>query len=498
MSAKNTRSFVASFLKSSNDSVILAAIAAGLYPILFYYSNNFQLVNTWQHFLFFVASFIGLPATLFFIIKKLFSKVLFLQKWQQYVIPFLGIFTFLFLMKICLYAGIQKKMILGIVLIAAILSFLLWKQYKKIIVLQLLLAIMGLITLIPVLSKQVFYDSSWTLQPDAIQQASFVKKPNVYFIQPDGYVNFSEIDKGYYNIDNNSFKNYLDSNNFKTYPNFRSNYASTLTSNSATFMMKHHYYGSGSDITENTNARDMIISDNTVLNIFKNNGYKSYFLAEMPYLLLNKPALGYDVCNFTSSDVGYIGTGLGTYYDILTPLKSYTKEVIAQPKFFFIEIFNPGHVHGRESQSLGVEGERALWQQTLAKANKTLVQTLDIIKQNDPDALIVIMADHGGFVGMEYTLQTYTKTQDRDLIYSMFSSNLSIHWPKGDIPGYDINFKSAVNVFRILVSYLTQDTSYLEHLQDDSSYVILNKEAPEGVYKYIDTNGTIVFEPVAQ
>ena len=74
MSAKNTRSFVASFLKSSNDSVILAAIAAGLYPILFYYSNNFQLVNTWQHFLFFVASFIGLPATLFLIVKKLFVK----------------------------------------------------------------------------------------------------------------------------------------------------------------------------------------------------------------------------------------------------------------------------------------------------------------------------------------------------------------------------------------------------------------------------------------
>ena len=497
MSAKNTKSFIASFLKSSINSVILAAIAAGLYPILFYYSNNFQLVNTWKNFLFFVASFIGLPAVLFFVVKKLFVKVKFLQKWQQYVIPFLGVFTFLFLMKICLYAGVQKKMTLGIVLIAAIVALLLWKQYKKIIVLQLLLATMGLITLIPVLSNQLLYDDSWTQQPDSIQEARFIKKPNVYFIQPDGYVNFSEIDKGYYNIDNTTFKNYLDSNNFKTYPNFRSNYASTLTSNSATFMMKHHYYGKGSDITENTNARDIIVSDNTVLNIFKNNGYKSYFLAEMPYMLLNKPTLGYDVCNFKSSDVAYIGTGLGTYYDILTPLNTYTKEVIAQPKFFFIEIFNPGHVHGREAQSLGVEGERALWQQTLFNANKTLVQTLDIIKQNDPNALIVIMADHGGFVGMEYTLQTYTKTQDIDLIYSIFSSNLSIHWPQGDIPPYDIKFKSAVNVFRILVSYLTQDTSYLEYLQDDSSYVILNKDAPSGVYKYIDTNGTVVFEPVA-
>ena len=99
--------------------------------------------------------------------------------------------TFLFLMKICLYAGVQKKMTLGIVLIAAIVALLLWKQYKKIIVLQLLLAIMGLITLIPVLSNQLLYDDSWTQQPDSIQEARFIKKPNVYFIQPDGYVNFS-------------------------------------------------------------------------------------------------------------------------------------------------------------------------------------------------------------------------------------------------------------------------------------------------------------------
>mgnify|MGYP000138190507 CR=1 FL=1 len=123
MSAKNNRSFVASFLKSSSTSVLLAGIAAGLYPILFYYSNNFQLVNTWQHFLFFVASFIGLPVLLFYIIKKLFVKVKVLQKWQQYVVPFLGVFTFLFLMKICLYAGIQKKMILGIVLILSGIVF---------------------------------------------------------------------------------------------------------------------------------------------------------------------------------------------------------------------------------------------------------------------------------------------------------------------------------------------------------------------------------------
>ena len=97
MSAKNTKSFIASFLKPSNDSVILAAIAAGLYPILFYYSNNFKLVNTWQHLLFFMASFIGLPAVLFFIIKKLFSKVRVFKKVAAVCTSFFrGIYFFIF------------------------------------------------------------------------------------------------------------------------------------------------------------------------------------------------------------------------------------------------------------------------------------------------------------------------------------------------------------------------------------------------------------------
>ncbi|MFT4943541.1 MAG: hypothetical protein ACJAYD_000684 [Patiriisocius sp.] len=498
MPAKNTSSILSSFLTSSKDAILLTAVAAGLYPILFYYSNNFSLVNSWEHLGFFVGSFLILPAVFFFLANTLFSTVPFLQKWQQYVLPFLGTFTFLFLMKVCLYAGIQKKITVGIIIVAALVALFLWKQYKKIIVLQLLLAIMGLFTVLPILSNQLFYTNAWTQQPDNIEDATFVKKPNVYFIQPDGYVNFSEIDKGYYSLDNDAFKQYLEVNNFKMYEDFRSNYASTLTSNSATFMMKHHYYGEGKSFTENTNARDIIISENATLSIFKNNGYKTYFLAEMPYLLLNKPALGYDVCNFSSHDVGYIGTGLGTYYDIITPLEAYTKEMAEQPKFFFIEIFNPGHIHGQKIKSLGIKGERALWQETLATANETLTKTLDVIQKNDPDALIVIMADHGGFVGMEYTQQAYTKTQDRDLIYSMFSSTLSIHWPQGNIPAFDINFKSAVNVFRILVSYLSEDTSYLEYLQDDSSYVILNEDAPGGVYKYIDTDGTIVFEALPE
>ena len=38
------------------------------------------------------------------------------------------------------------------------------------------------------------------------------------------------------------------------------------------------------------------------------------------------------------------------------------------------------------------------------------------------------MADHGGgYVGMEYTGEIYSKTQERDMLDSIFSCYLSIH-----------------------------------------------------------------------
>ena len=164
----------------------------------------------------------------------------------------------------------------------------------------------------------------------------------------------------------------------------------------------------------------------------------------------------------------------------------------------FIEIstllMNPSQSIAVTIISEGKEKERILWGESLDMANDMIYKTVDVIKDKDPNALIIIMADHGGFVGMEYTNQIYTKTQDRDIIYSIFTSTLAIHWPNGAAPEYDTAFKTAVNVFRILFSYLSEDEIYLTNLQEDGSYVVINKEAPKGIYKYIDDNGKITFK----
>ena len=130
--------------------------------------------------------------------------------------------------------------------------------------------------------------------------------------------------------------------------------------------------------------------------------------------------------------------------------------------------------------------KRTQYLESFKKADNSLTDLIGAILKRDPNALILIMADHGGYVGMERFQQGNEKTEDSDKIYSMFSSILSVHWPENSPPSYDEKFKSPINVFRILFSFLSEDASYLNHLEKDSSYGLILEGAPQGVYELID------------
>ena len=494
MKGSKKQSALRKFLEDKKQYPIITALGAGLYPIFFYYSNNYSLINTWKHLGFFIALFVLGPIAVFTIANKLANRKFF-SKWKQYVLPFLNVLTFLIFIELCLYARIQMGLTIAAVVIAGLFAYFLHKHIKKLIVLQLIMAVVSIVTLVPIIVNQLNYSTAWMEQPDAIDQAVFKKRPNVYYIQSDGYVNFSEIDKGHYNIDNSVFRNYLEENNFKIYLDIRGNYRSTLVSNSATFMMKHHYYNGGFNFSESVDARDIIITKNTVLDVFKNNNYTTHFLSEGPYLLANRPKMGYDKCNFNTEDVSYIGTGYEKMQNVTASLESYLQDDIDKEKFFFIQMFTPGHIVPNKSDSAGIEGERELWIERMESSHTKMEQMIDLINKHDPNALIMIMGDHGGFVGLEYSKQTRNiASLDRDILYSVFSVNLSIKWPNGEAPEIDKHFRSSVNVFRILISYLTEDISYLDHLQNDSSYLHITEGAPKGVYECIDTNGKITIK----
>ncbi len=484
---------VSEFLKNDKHYPILTGIAAGLYPLLFYYSNNFTLINSWDHLWYFLGVFLGIPIVSFYFLYRIF-KINSLSKWQKYLLPFLNVFVFLFLMKVCLYAGLQKKITLGILIASGLFAWFLWKHYKKAVVFQLLLACIGIYTFTNTMISQLNFSKEWMQQPDDIGEVVLEKKPNIYFIQPDGYVNFSELSKGEYRYEDSKFEQYLLNENFTNYADFRSNYGSTLSSNSSIFMMKHHFYNKGTSFSEGLNARNIIISDNTVLNVLKNNGYTTHFISEKPYLLLNRPEIGFHTTNFKYGDIPFISSGLKLKREVIDDLKVEFERQADTPHFYFMELFSPGHIPNAKIASTGIEGERLKWIDSLEESNEKLTNLIDAIKTHDPKALIMILSDHGGYVGLEYAREANDKTADRDLIYSMFSSQLSIHWPDNDAPEFENELKSSVNVFRVLFSHLSNNKKYLQHLQDDSSYMIVYNGAPKGVYQYLDAQGNVTFK----
>ncbi len=486
---------LARICKNKNLFPVFVGLVCGLYPIFFYYSNNYSLINTWKHLGFFICLFLFVPMGTCYIGYRIFQMKIF-EHYKKYLLPFLSVLFFLLYLEISLFATVKFWYTLGVVLIAILAAIFLHRHLKKIMTIQLILAFLGLFTLVPTLIKQFNYSDAWMVQPDNIEEAIFKKKPNVYYLQPDGYVNFSEIDKGYYKVNNDAFKSFLQNSGFTLYNDFRSNYNSTLASNMATFAMKHHYYNSGFNFSEVINGREVIVGSNPVLELFKKNGYKTHFIAEWPYLIANQPDNGYHFSNFSNDDISFIGTGYTKEKEIFEPLERSIAMDSLQPKFFFVEIFKPGHVPSRKEETKGAEIEKGLWIKRLDTANATLTRAINIIKEKDPNALIMVMADHGGDIGMDYTMQMRKKSLERDWIYTIFSAQLAIHWPKGESPEYDNKLKTPVNVFRVLFSYLTENESYLNNLEEDISLLIIEQDAPKGVYTCIDENGKIIFDKI--
>lgn len=487
------RKLVNNYMNSDKQFPTLIAIASGLYPLLYCYSRNFSLVNSLEHLLFFIATFIVLPIVFFNAVYWVVKKTK-LKRFGKNTLVFANVFTFLYLIKTITFFGLHLKKTLLVFLVALLFAVFLKKHLKKLVLFQYLLSFVAFLNLIFIIYGNLKFSNEWQNQPDHIIDVEFKMKPNVYVIQPDGYVNFSEIDKGFYNFDNGNFKTFLKSEEFTLYPNFRSNYSTTLSSNSSAFMMKHHYYNNKVSSFEIHNGRDMIVSENPVLDVFKNNGYKTHFITETGYMLFNRPNLGFDYCNIDYADIPFVNPGITTSVDIKMSLKTAINTDSNSPKFFFLQILKPWHINSRKMKTSDKAVEKEKWIENLKEANIKLTEIINLIKQQDSDALIVIMSDHGGYVGMNYTDESEAKSQDRDLIYSIFSSQLAIHWPQETELDFNAKFKSSVNTFRLLFSYLSKDETYLKNLQPDESYMVLKRGTTPGIYKYIDTKGEISFE----
>lgn len=486
------------FLKKESfiTNPILVGLATGLYPFLYNYYSNFTLVDSQGQLLFFVAFFLLIPIAINILLKIASKKIAFVSRNYTLLLTLSNLVGFAALLTYSIL-GPQKKMILLVIILTIGFAFLLKNHLKKAVILEYLLAFIVAIQLIMYVGKHINFSTEWKQLPDTIAEASFKKKPNVYIIQPDGYANSSTLKKNPYSIDNSEFESYLAKNNFKIYPNFRSNYSNTITSNSSLFAMKHHYYKNPKpNAKEPYGLRKSIASNNAVVSIFNKNNYKTSLIIESPYIIVNRPELGYDYCSISYKELSFLSRGFDMVVDLQDEMEKAIEENRNQTNFYFIEKILPGHISVTEQHSKGKDEERKLYIEDFEKSNLWLRKMISLITKQDPDALVVIVADHGGYVGLDYTGEQSKKIADTALINSIFSATLAIKWPNNEIPEFDTNLKTNVNLFRVLFSYLTENTSYLDHLEQNDSFLIIDEDAPFGIYKVINGDGTFVFNKI--
>jgi hypothetical protein len=332
----------------------------------------------------------------------------------------------------------------------------------------------------------------WSELPDDIEDVQLKYKPNIYIIQPDGYTSEPVMECELYNFKSDLYS-WLEVNEFKSYPEFRSNYPLTLSSNTALFSMRQHYFG---DVLfpslEVPNARSVISGNNPVISVFRNNGYKSYFIVELEYFQQNNKGVGYDYYNIKQNEIPLFTDGKSLKKDVLADLKfAMNLHDNKSPKFFFLQRLMPHHVHFEAKEDM-IKMERDWYINRIKESNTWIKETINYISKEDATAIIVVLADHGGWVGLK-SYNSLSTIKDLSKIKSVFSPIASVKWNGYLKDDFDANLNSNVNFFRVLFSVLSDDKSYLNYLEDNSSYNLRKKSFFKSTNKVINNKGEVVF-----
>ncbi|WP_299118700.1 sulfatase-like hydrolase/transferase [uncultured Winogradskyella sp.] len=480
------------FINSENHAPYLAALISGLTPMLFYYANNYWAVNSWSHLLFFSLVFIGSSFLIYTLLYLVFAKNQKFKKNTKYLLLIVLLCAVFVFLSHTFFVSPLKRIVLITGLV--VLGLFFWKRpkknYKKVIIFLFFFSSLSFFRVIVHLYEDV-KPEYWTRQDDDIMDVKFKSSPNIYLIQPDGYVSQSTLEKSPYDFKSDLYL-WLEQNEFKVYDNFRSNYPASLTSNASLFAMKQHKFANMLfPEIEMANAREVISTSNPVASIFKNNNYTTYFIAQDEYFQQNRKQQAFDYFNIALDDFPFYSKGDEEVRDVFVDLKLAMKHQNENPKFFFIEKLLPHHVGFPKIDDVIIK-ERNRYNERIEDVNTWLKSTISYITDKDENSIIIILADHGGWVGLKSFNDLYSNTET-ELINSTFSNIAAIKWNGNLEQDYDKDLKTNVNLFRVLFSALSKDKKYLKHLEDDSSYNLrLNSFGFKSVEKLINDQGDIL------
>lgn len=284
--------------------------------------------------------------------------------------------------------------------------------------------------------------------------------PNVYIIVYDGTPNLQELEK--LQVDGAELKEILTENNFKIYDNTYSISQVSLTSMSSTY-----------NISLPINDANIIWQANGGLaagfEAFRKNGYRvesiqqSFMTGAYQYFDVNLPPREFSLVE--KGDFLYflfkaIFAGEFQFEDIISAggdLSIHKKEVLesgAQRRVVVIHNYYPGH-----SQLSGacLPNQKEIYETRFAMARDMLREDLARIKTHDPNAIIVVMGDHGPYLTGDCTslAKNNPLTVTEEEVFDRFSTLMAIYWPdkeKGAKYGHDVRINQ--DLLPVIFAYL--------------------------------------------
>ena len=356
-------------------------------------------------------------------------------------------------------------------------------------------------------STDIVSSSVFELVEVPIFQSDVMGKPDVYLILLDAYSGDTTLKKDY-NFDNSGFKNKLKERGFFIPKTSFSNYPNTEISLPSIMQMVYLDF-LADEMGKDSKDKLVLIElrrENNVMNIFQANGYhittfyggmdtrgfyqNAYETLCGSYFNLNEDLQrSFVQTYFPTVFLRSMFYDNFRYHDLECAFSEFFEfeKKNEKPQFVFVHLLMPhppfvydadgNRVTAKYSIDRFDENLKDAYLQQTIFANKKTIEMVDSIQKRDSGAVIMVMSDHGGRLGVDW----YNPTE---MDYYRALNNFGAFY----FPGQEENMPeefAAVNVFRILFN-LYLDADY-EILEDKQIWYI-----PERPYDHIDVTDKLM------
>ncbi len=465
-----------------------------LTPVMQYILNNLEILS------FEDIVYILLVFTAFIVFFVLIIPILLRKISSSQILAFLGLaFTFTIINMGALSRQfawhevgslkIQYAIFFGVFLLSSLLFYL--NKEKLMYTLIVIFFLSSGFTQILNKSEELFKTTSLETDNKLLSLVDSRKPenmPSIYLLIYDAYV-VNETMLAY-GIDNQQQEEYLENLGFQIYPHTYSIGAPSISTMSRVLNASDQFYGSG---------RRAVSGDGVVQNLLKGFGYKTFGVFPTEYFFRGTTSnYDYSYPKYTTAPKDILLQAIFTgefRFDIgfnKLPREEFLAEKnklfstnMDSPKFIYMHTDVPKH-----SQNSGAcfSDETERYNERLLAANSEMNDDIQVILENDPNSIIIIAGDHGGFLTKNCieTSDHYDISEISRLdIQDRFGTFLAIKWPTKEFEQYD-DIVVLQDLFPAIFAYIFQDASLLDAKIEpitDQDYLISGAKVIDGIIK---------------